>query len=204
MRKIVILLATALCIVGCNKSEMKDVLVLGGKPKVVILPDANAGKGFFDVITNVKYETEVVKGADWLSITGSDDVVVTFDYYANNGFARESRIVLSCRERSDTISIRQAGLYEPFVELSQTSINIPCEGASGVVDVRSNIPCSCLEVISASPQIRSVVLEDNLLKYEVLPTTKKDTKKYPIVVRFVNDWGEATEDTLTLVQEPLK
>lgn len=202
MRKTVIMLAAALCLAGCNYNEMKDVLMLGGKPKVVMLPDANAGQGFFDVITNVEYETEVVKGAEWLEITSADEVVVTFDYSANNGFAREGRIVLSCRERSDTVSIRQNGLYEPYVELSQTAVTVPCGGASGIVDVLSNVPCACLEVVVDDPQVKSAVLENNQLKYEVKPTTKKDTKKYTVTVRFVNDWGEPAQAVLTLTQEP--
>lgn len=203
MRKIFMIFAAALCLAACNKDEMKSVTVLGGKPKVVVLPGADAGKGFFDVITNVNYDAKVVKGAEWLRLTGSDEVVVTFDYYANNGFARESRIVLSFQERTDTISIRQAGRYEPFVILSESEVIVPSDGGKGSVDVSTNVPDASLQLVVSDAQVKTAVLENNTLYYEVKPTTKKDTKRYSISVRFLNDWGEATEDVLTLVQEPV-
>lgn len=204
MRKISMILAAALCLAGCNKNEMKSVTVLGGKPKIVVLPGADAGKGFFDVITNVNYTAQVVKGGQWLKLTGSDEVVVTFDYYANNGFARESRVVLSHQERTDTISIRQAGRYEPFVNLSLTEAVVGCEGGKGSVQVSTNVPDACLMLVVSDPQVKTAILHDNTLSYEVKPTTRKDTKRYSIAVRFINDWGEATEGKLTLIQEPLK
>lgn len=204
MRKIFLIFAAALSVVCCNKNEMKPVTVLGGKPKIVMLPDANAGKGFFDVISNVRYDVKVIKGGGWLTVTDVDDVVVAFDYYANNGFARESRVVLSFQERTDTISIRQAGRYEPFVTLAQNEVNVACDGGEGCVDVCTNVPNASLQVVVSDPQVKTAVLENNTLCYEVKPTTKKDTKRYNVTVRYINDWGESTQEILTIIQDPQK
>ena len=196
--------ALALLLPSCNYTDLRPVVELGGKPEVVSLGAEAVAGGSFEVISNVAYNTEVVKGSEWLKITRAGGPVVEFDCYANNGFAREARVELSFAERRDTVSIRQQGRYLPFVQLQQDKLEIPASGGRRSIAFASNLPCAELSVRVSDSRLSIISFENNILSFELAPSSSMDSRKFTLSLYYENDWAEVTESVLTITQTPFE
>ena len=194
--------ALALLLPSCNYTDLRPVVELGGKPEVVSLGAEAVAGGSFEVISNVAYNTAVVKGSEWLKITRAGGPVVEFDCYANNGFAREARVELSFAERRDTVSIRQQGRYLPFVQLLQDKLEIPASGGRRSIAFASNLPCAELSVRVSDSRLSIISVENNILSFELAPSSSMDSRKFTLSLYYENDWAEVTESVLTITQTP--
>ena len=189
---------------GCwDKAEYVELVRLGARDKTIVLKDCEYGDSTFNIISNVDYKFEVLSGGDWLTVTEACADSICFSFPTNNGFKRSAEIRLSYGPRVDDLKVKQPGKYEMRLALSEKRIEVPVEGGTYQIDVRTNVLQRDLFVeVSSEKAIKDVSLADNRLTFTVPATSSFNPRTYSITVYTVDGWGERLEAVLELPQTP--
>lgn len=199
---IFLLVSCSVALASCDRGDIIPLVRLGSRQSVITLTDSDAGTAGFDIISDGGYEARVTEGSEWLRIVSRSTDRLDVSFYANSGFKRSAKIVISLPGRKDSMYVRQPGPYEADIRLGISSLSVPASGGSYEIDVMSNLPGSFLTIESLNgDHIRNVRYRDNVLSFEVLPTTDMNRRTYTVSVYATDGWGERVEAGLLLTQE---
>ena len=204
MKKTVyILLAAVLCACESLRPEQIDVIALGIAPDDIIVEET-AGEDGVRVIADRAYDMEITEGSEWLSPGLSASDTLSFSFRENTGFRRSGRIRISADGRSDELIVKQKGIFQEQIQLSEHALTAPVTGRSVEIRVYSNLPSDYFSVSSSNDEaISHLLLEDYILRFEVNPTTNRDKRSYEITVACTDGWGERVADSVIIVQDAL-
>lgn len=200
---------------GFDDAEYADVISLGAQvevPQNKVLKSIDCPKEFgdssFNVLANCAYTAAVSDGGEWLSFKGTDSKVISmegnsqidFSFTSNNGERRMAKIVLEAPGRTDTVCVRQSGVYENFVRLMKETVTAVKEGGEYSVVIESSGISESLRVEALDENLSDVVIEDKILSFTVAPNTMIDKRKITIEVYYLDGWEERISSTLTITQ----
>ena len=223
MRKIVLFSIAALLVLpSCSsrKEEIVRMISLGAREKSVECPVAYSACEFYVYAdeyinsrdcTPIEYEAEILEEAAWLSFadnglhligkTGSGPLRMSLD--ANTGVRRSARIVLRAENRTDTLRVKQEGVYREYVRLTGEYPVVPAEGGTYEALVQTNVLPSFLK-ISGSAGIDEWEMNHNIVTFVIGPSASRDRRNLTLSVSTVDGWGETVSGSVTLQQEPGK
>jgi hypothetical protein len=221
MRKPVLLYILAvLVLASCTrqKAEYVRMISLGASEKVLECPVEYSECEFHvyaDEYLNSKdcspigYEAEILDDASWISFgdngtrfinkKGSGALRLRLD--ANSGLRRSARVVLRAEGRTDTLSVRQEGVYREYIRLKGEYDAVPAEGGTYEALVETNVLPAFLKV-SGSAGIDDCALAHNVVTFVVGPSPSRDRRNLTVTVSTVDGWGETVSGSVTLQQEP--
>lgn len=196
-----ILLAAAICACESLRPEKIDVIALGIAPDDIIVEES-AGEDGVRVIADRAYSMEITEGSEWLSPGISTSDTLSFSFRENTGFRRSGRIRISADGRTDELIVKQKGIFQEQLLLSEHDLSAPASGLSVEIRVHSNLPSDYFSVSSSSDQaITQLLLKDYILSFEVSPTTNRDKRTYTVTVFYNDGWGETVSDIVSITQE---
>ena len=111
-----------------------------------------------------------------------------------------AKIVLEAPGRTDTVCVRQSGVYESFVRLMKETVTAVKEGGEYSVVIESSGISESLRVEALDENLSDVVIEDKVLSFTVAPNTMIDKRKMTIEVYYLDGWEERISSTLTITQ----
>lgn len=221
MKKLLfICVGAALAAVSCGKQDAESVrmISLGAKEKSVECPVEYSACEFYvyaDEYVNsrdctpIGYEAEILDDAAWLSFTenggtfiektGSGLLPLRVD--ANQGVRRMSRIVLRADTRTDTLFVKQEGVYREYIRLNGEYPLVPAEGGTYEAAVESNVLPAFLKV-SGSDGVVDCEMDHNLVTFTVGPSLSRDRRTVTLTVSTVDGWGETVSGSVSLTQSP--
>lgn len=221
MRKLLIIcIGAALAAVSCGKQDAESVrmISLGAKEKSVECPVEYSACEFYvyaDEYINSKdctpidYEAEILGGASWLSFADNGSSLITkrgsgllsLNVDANQGVRRMSRLVLRADTRTDTLAVKQEGVYREYVRLAGEYPTVPAEGGSYEAVVESNVLPAALTV-SCSDGVTDFEMSHNVVVFTIGPSMSRDRRTLTITVSTVDGWGETVSGSVSLIQAP--
>lgn len=212
-----VFVAAALC-TSCidgyvyDDAHYVDEIALGAVEKSIECPSTD-GTCSFNIVTNCDYEARIISGDKWASFSDTDQLstargsyekVLSFNYDANMAGPRVAHIVLSAKERRDTIAIKQHGLYEEAVTLvGESTIAAPVKGGhfelriefTGLLEKDITISTLQTDIIS------NINLDDNkVLSFDVLANNTQNPRTAKIEISYVNGWKEKSTTIITVNQ----
>lgn len=201
-----------------DDAEYADDIKLGAKVKSVECL-AEYGECSFDVVSNCSYSASIIKGAEWLSFsgTGSSEIQIEgsttlmLSFTSNRGYRRRGLLVLSSGQRHDTLSVKQEGIYQQTVETDITSLDVPGEGGSYSVKVSTNLIKRDFKFETVDSKefpvigkVDSYEFSDNIFSFRVLPSDSRDSKTFITRIYAVDEWGEKVASDIVITQKPGK
>lgn len=155
-----------------------------------------AGEIKLEIVSDGEYEAVVTEGAEWIrfengsaSYKGSSaDECLVVCYDANRTVMRSGKVVLSRRHRKVEIEISQVGILSVDFTIGQQNLSIGAEGgflSSKVLTLASPDDILIETVYLETEQgewITQAKMENNYLKFNVVPNTSPETRHAVIKV----------------------
>lgn len=220
MKKLIpICIALVLSAASCTRqnAEYVPMVSLGASEKIIECPVEFSNCEFYvyaDEYVNsrdcepIDYEAEILDGQAWIAFgdngssiinqRGSGPLRVQLD--ANTGLRRSARIVLRAEGSTDTLSVRQEGVYREYIRLGGEYPEVPAEGGTYEAVVETNVLPSLLKV-SASAGITDFEIAHNLVTFTIGPSPSRDRRNLTLTVSTADGWGETVSGSVTLQQE---
>lgn len=205
------------CSAILDDAEYAPDIKLGAKVKTVDCY-STYGDCSFDVVSNCEYQASIVKGAEWLSFTGQGDTATLtlkgnstlfLSYTANRGYRRSARVVLTSGARSDTLTVRQIGVFEQHIAVDTDKIDVPGEGGKYSVGISTNLLKKdfMFETLDSkgyqlSDKADKYKYDDGLFSFVILPSESRDQKTFLVRIYALDDWGEKVAASITITQQP--
>ena len=206
--------------VSCSVDDSAKIplVELGVRQNEYIL-EADGGEIDMEILSNGKYHIEYVSDAPWLtlaSMDGNGDGQIRASVEMNEEFKRMVAIVLcsDVDERKDTVYIKQKGMLEARLEMSNTSVVLDGKGGESLTDITTNIPFEYMEVQTVyngdeTGWIESLTIEAadensarRSLKIGVSANTDKTkVRMASVLMSYEDGWGEVSELLINLVQK---
>ena len=220
MKKLILIcISLVLAAFSCTKqnAEYVSVISLGASEKVIECPVEYSECEFFvyaDKYVNsrdcnpIDYEAAILDNQSWVAFgdngtafinkRGSGPLRMHLD--ANAGLRRSARIVLRAEGRTDTLTVRQEGIYREYIRLVGNYPVVPAEGGTYEAVVETNMLPAFLK-ISGSAGITDYGMSHNLVTFTVGPSPSRDRRSISITVSAPDGWGETVSGSVTLQQE---
>ena len=221
MKKLLfICIGAALAAVSCDKQDAESVrmISLGAKEKSVVCPVEYSACEFYVYAdeyinsrdcTPISYEAEILGDASWLTFeenggrfiekTGSGLLPLRVD--ANQGVRRMSKVVLRADTRTDTLVVKQEGVYREYIRLTGDYPTVPAEGGTYEALVESNVLPAFLKV-SCSDGVTDFEMAHGVVTFTIGPSPSRDRRTLTITVSTVDGWGETVGGSVSLTQSP--
>ena len=221
MRKYIFLcVIAALAALSCAKQKGEPVrmISLGAREKSVECPVEYSACEFYvyaDEYVNsrdctpIDYEAEILDDVSWVSFAdngsgfigkhGSGPLRLLLD--ANTGVRRSARLVLRADGRTDTLAVKQEGVYREYIRLDGEYPMVPAEGGTYEAVVETNVLPALLKV-SGSAGIDDWEMAHNIVRFVVGASPSRDRRNLTLTVSTVDGWGESVSGSVTLQQEP--
>lgn len=219
-----ILLATIVAVsalaVSCNYTDAWDVPVVKlGAYEKVFYPTPEEGDLTIRVTSNVAYEARIVDGYEWIKFADTKDAVlpclgsgdIAVHYGANLYGKRVGRVVLCAEGRTDTVAIKQHGVYQDNFSIfdedksifsSGTTIEVPEAGQSYVIRLNCNEIAANVKTKTTDPDfVTDLLFEHDVLSFTVKPNTYERPRQAQIELSYVNGWEEKVALTIYIDQE---
>lgn len=222
MKKLIYIIGSLLAVVSCGRSEADSVrmISLGAKEKTVECPVDYSACEFYvyaDEYVNSKdctpidYEAEILDDAAWLSfeengghfIEKRGSGLLSLNVDANQGVRRMARLVLRADTRTDTLSVKQEGVYREYIRLNGEYPLVPAEGGTYEAIVESNV-LPALMTVSVSDGVVDYEMSHNVVTFTVGPSLSRDRRTVTLTVSTVDGWGETVSGSVSLTQSPGK
>lgn len=212
MKKEILLLLLLLAAYSCKLDDAEYLQrdELGALDKEFTV-GSDMGRLTFPVYANKSGRVSVLEGGAWLSAattTFDSDATITLDYLYNEGFPRLGRVELSTDTRRDTVTIKQKGGMEEWLDFPQTSMVVyngstepsvlPVEGNVDFGKVRHSIV-----YIDGENWIGSVNLSQD--KLELTTTDNPDpqnVRRARIRMSYTDGWQKERVFTIQVTQAP--
>lgn len=224
MKKCIIYGISALaCLWSCSgkmifdDAQYEPDIKLGAKVKSVECEET-FGECSFDIVSNVEYTATIVKGAEWLSFTGNEGVseqtlrwssTLGLSFTANRGYRRSGRVVLSAGGRTDTLLIKQRGIFEQELTSDTEAISVPGAGGTFGVGITTNLLKKDFHFETVDTKdyplngkADKLRYSDGVFSFRVLPSESRDEKTFIVRIYALDDWGEKVKTDITITQEP--
>ena len=196
MKRILTLVSAVLSAIACNslRPTELDIVQLGIVPDDIIVP-SGAGE-------DRDYALELLSGADWLTVGLTARDSISFSFASNEGYRRSARLKISASGREDELLIKQEGAMAAYAVLSAHSLSVPAQGGSFELRLSSSLPSDYFSVsVTGNSTVRNMRLSDYILTFDVAPTTNRDKRSYVVTVSYLDGWGDAVSDSVTIVQD---
>lgn len=203
MKKVLYLIAGALAAVSCVGLQPDSVeIVQLGIVEDAVTAGAQQCECGVKVLSDRDYSLSFEGGeVPWVHVLSATRDTIAFSLDENTGFRRCAYLEVSAPGRKDCVQIRQEGMWQESVALSETSLEVPAAGYSGSVRVMSNMPSDYMKaVFTDAKALSDVYLEDYILHFTVLPSHNRDPRTVTISVEYVNGWDEVVSNTLEILQ----
>ena len=223
MRKFsIFFLIAAILPVSCSKQSAEFVrqISLGAVQKSVEC-EAAFGTCDFSVFADayvsskdtspIMYEASILGEPGWLSFDGSRSTKVskygsgtlTLYYDSNNGARRAAKVVLYAEGRTDTLSVKQNGVFQQYIRLVGEYSAVPSEGGEYSARIETNIAPGFLKV-KGSQGVESWNVQNNILTFTVGQSPSRDIRTITLSVFTIDGWGEEISGSISLLQAPGK
>ncbi|MBQ7268330.1 MAG: BACON domain-containing protein [Bacteroidales bacterium] len=203
MKRILTLVSAVLSAIACNslRPTELDIVQLGIVPDDIIVP-SGAGEDGVRIIADRDYALELLSGADWLTVGLTARDSISFSFASNEGYRRSARLKISASGREDELLIKQEGAMAAYAVLSAHSLSVPAQGGSFELRLSSSLPSDYFSVsVTGNSTVRNMRLSDYILTFDVAPTTNRDKRSYVVTVSYLDGWGDAVSDSVTIVQD---
>ena len=198
MKRYLILLMCLLALSCTDKLAELEIVEFGAQvyEEYEMPLSYRAGEIKLEIVSDGEYEAVVTEGAEWIrfengsaSYKGSSaDECLVVCYDANRTVMRSGKVVLSRRHRKVEIEISQVGILSVDFTIGQQNLSIGAEGgflSSKVLTLASPDDILIETVYLETEQgewITQAKMENNYLKFNVVPNTSPETRHAVIKV----------------------
>lgn len=176
------LLSVILALIAAGCTRMPDEVILyeiGCREGQINLGYAGGSKSV-EILSNGSYTASLPEGTDWirfpqgLEATGEGDGTLTLNYDTNRSTPRRVELILRRGNNVARLPIRQEGLLDEGVSLSETAVIAAPEGGDIRVKLKTllkpeDLLVSLTDGESRIPWIFDLRVEDGFLCFSVLP-----------------------------------
>ena len=210
-----------LSLTGCGMDSMDEIrLVELGTPEKSFVLEADGGIVDMPVYSNSPYHIEELDESPWFvlsTMSGSGDGKIKASVDLNEGFRRMTRIVF-CSDvdsRRDTVSVKQKGMLQTRMSLSNTSIVGPGAGGTYTAGIDTNIDFEDMDVDiqysgEAHGWISAVNISGNGSSDRTLEIvteaneSENSIRSASVTLTYVDGWGERSRLRFNYIQKSAK
>lgn len=186
------------------------VMELGARQDTVIL-GANAGHTLLNILSNQSVQLSFLEPGEWVYLSKtafSGDSDITVDYDDNEGFPRQTRILVEAVGQNvyDTVTLQQRGGITPRLALAEGTLLIQgsAPGTSST-PLDTNIDFQQMDVeisytLGGEDWITGVGYGDGNLSVDYLSNPDETLRTGNIVLRWLDAWNATHTVTLNVMQ----